>query len=104
MNIEICNHNSGFHMKFDNAWTVSVQFHAGSYSDARNNNCLTMKNMETRRSDNAEIAAWNRDGVWYKFPGDKVRGYCSPNEIVEFMHMISQLPINYVQPEIEEDD
>jgi hypothetical protein len=72
----------GFHVKFANGWTVSVQFGRGNYCENRCANKNT--------SSDAEIAAWNKEGKWYRFDGDDVKGYCKPEEVVQFMQMISQ--------------
>jgi hypothetical protein len=79
----------GFQMVFANGWTVSVQFGAGNYCDNRND-----YNHQNESCANAEIAAWDSKGEWYNFPDhhDDVKGYCSTNEVVEFIHTISNLP------------
>jgi hypothetical protein len=84
----------GFHMTFANGWTVSVQFGAGNYSDNYaapfpydsqfQNNCGALG------SDTAEIAAFRKDTeVWHDFGGDTVKGYCTPNEVAEFIAMVA---------------
>ena len=67
--------NSGFHITFQNEWTVSVQWHDGSYSDLG--------------KTTAEIAAWDKDNNWHDFGMDTVKGYVSANEVSEFISMIA---------------
>lgn len=68
--------NNGFHITFKNGYTVSVQFNKRNYSDGG----------ETT----AEIAAWGPDGEWVKLSDhDDVRGWCSPDEVLEVMNMVA---------------
>jgi hypothetical protein len=68
-------HDSGFHITFQNEWTVSVQWHDGSYSDAG--------------KTTAEIAAWDKDYNWHDFGMDTVKGHVSANEVADFISMIA---------------
>ena len=68
--------NNGFHITFKNGYTVSVQFNKRNYSDGG----------ETT----AEMAAWGPDGEWVKLSEhDDVRGWCSPDEVLEVMNMVA---------------
>ena len=69
--------SEGFKIKFKNGWTVSVQWHEGAYSDEENKT--------------AEIAAWHEDDVSYDFGYDTVKGWQTPEEVAEFIKMISML-------------
>jgi hypothetical protein len=69
------NRNSGFHMTFQNEWTVSVQWGEFNYSDAG--------------KTTAEIAAWDKDENWHYFGMDTVNGYVSANEVADFISMIA---------------
>jgi hypothetical protein len=69
-------YHNGFHMTFKNGYTMSVQFGKGNYSD--------------RGKTTAEIAAWGPDRVWVKLSEhDDVRGWCSPDEVLEIMNQIA---------------
>jgi hypothetical protein len=69
-------HNNGFHMVFKNGYTMSVQFSKTNYSDGG--------------VTTAEIAAWGPDGQWLKLSDhDDVRGWCSPDEVLEVMNMVA---------------
>lgn len=75
----------GFHMRFANGWTVSVQWGAHNYAN--------------EGTTTAEVAAWDSNGKWYDFGDDPagvkwgahntVKGYCSPNEVATFIAKIA---------------
>lgn len=65
----------GFHMTFSNKWQISVQFGDMSYCD----------NGETT----AEIAIFTPEGDFFEhkdFGGDQVKGWCSPDEVLQYMN------------------
>ena len=69
-------YHNGFHMTFENGYTISVQFSKTNYSDGG----------ETI----AEVAAWDSDRKWVKLnEHDDVQGWCSPNEVLEIMNQIA---------------
>lgn len=69
-------YHNGFHMTFKNGYTMSVQFGKNNYSDGG----------ETT----AEIAAWGPDKKWMKLSEhDDVRGWCSPDEVLEVMNTVA---------------
>jgi hypothetical protein len=68
-------YHNGFHITFKNGYTMSVQFSKTNYSDGG----------ETT----AEIAAWGPDGWLSLGEGDDVRGWCSPDEVLEVMNMVA---------------
>lgn len=73
--------NTGFQMTFENGWTVSVQWGPSNYiADRQCGN----------DSVNAEIAAWDKDGAWYRSydQNDNVKGWFKADEVAEFMAMI----------------
>lgn len=75
------NYHKGFHMTFENGWTVSVQFGKNNYASNKQN---------TDESHDAEIAAWDKDGNWYRFNnGDDVFGYEKTDDVAEFIAMIA---------------
>ena len=93
----------GFHVTFENGWTVSVQFGphnycsnrseiAGDYHEPVKRDGIAY--WESQRSNNAEIAAWDANGAWYVFnPEDEfsetVKGWVSPDEVLAFMNEIA---------------
>ena len=78
----------GFHITFDNGWTVSVQFGAGNYCD---NYDSPEYDKPAKPSTTAEVAAWDINHKWYEFETDMVKGYCTSKEVLEFMNLIAAL-------------
>lgn len=70
---------SGFQITFENGNTISVQFGYGNYCDNRDES--------KSESTTAEIAIWNKDGEWYDFGSDTVKGWCTPDEVGEFIQL-----------------
>ena len=89
---------SGFMLTFGNGWTASVQFGAGNYGSNRNAGFFDAKKADLWEAKTAEIAAWygeQRDWNWYNFGNgdyDQVKGWCTTDEVVEFLGMVSKLP------------
>ena len=91
------NENKGFSMTFANGWTVSVQIGVGNYCDnyyikTGTDNTIPMEEafQDPKPSRTAEIAAWSKERSWHDFGDDKVKGYCKPDEILDFMNMIKE--------------
>lgn len=74
----------GFHMTFANGWTVSVQWGQGNYCENRYKEVT--KNL---KCSDAEVAAWDKNGIWHRFEHDSVEGHLSANEVAEFISMIA---------------
>ena len=65
-------YNNGFHITFENGYTVSVQFGKTCYSD--------------QGETTAEVAAWGPDRKWVKLSEyDDVKGWCTPNEVLKII-------------------
>ena len=86
----------GFHLSFDNNWTVSVQFSGGHYCDNYDKKWNFAEKQAAKgdsiRSSTAEIAVWsNRVGdsdlIWLE--GDTVRGWTTANEVAQVIHKVS---------------
>lgn len=73
------NQNKGFTMTFSNDWTVSVQFSEFNYCH---------NDIDGDDSKEAEIAAWDKNNKWYDFGSDTVQGYCSADEVANFINLI----------------
>lgn len=94
--------SKGFHLRFENGWTASVQF--GPYNYCSNYDRPAFALAETAlalgaavdlEASTAEIAAWHYvDGVdvCYEFDGDSVAGYKTPAEVLAFLTEIASLP------------
>jgi len=81
----------GFHVTFENGWTVSVQFGGGNYSSNYNEPIGAEyfdPNYKVPKSATAEIAAWGPDGTWHDFGEDTVAGYKTPADVLAFMQEI----------------
>ena len=87
---------SGFHLTFDNDWTVSVQFSGGHYCDNRNERWDFAREQAAKgasiRSSNAEIAVWSNrisDSGLIWLENDTVRGYTTADEVAQVIHKVS---------------
>ena len=94
----------GFHITFENGWTVSVQWGPGNYCD----NYAARFDLDGRtdwESSTAEVAAWPAEGDWYQFEhGDTVDGHRSPAEVLAFVNMVAGFaPSNEVSGATESD-
>lgn len=82
--------NKGFQMTFANGWTVSVQFGPFNYCEVRSVGDMDAPlNTEVWECPDAEVAAWDSTGKWYDFECDSRKGYMTPNEVLDFMDMVS---------------
>jgi len=76
----------GFRMRFSNGNMVSVQWSHYNYCDHDSNDI----DGETYHfSANAEIAAWDKEGMWYDFGSDEVAGYQTPDQVASFIRFVS---------------
>jgi hypothetical protein len=87
----------GFHMKFANGYTVSVQFGVYNYCEHHSGPIDTLGKESLRvywTSQDAEIAAWGPDGNWYRPEGwaDDVQGWQTPEDVLAFMNEVASLP------------
>ena len=84
------NDNKGFQIKFDNGYTVSVQFGPGNYSSNYNLSMLDNINMPmTANTAETALIAPNGDFVAYKY--NDVQGYQTVNDVLELLNYASQL-------------
>lgn len=81
--------NKGFQLTFDNGLTISVQFGTHNYCSRRSLSLETPDNEMTMRiieSGTAEIAIWDKQSdEWFDFGHDQVKGWCTPDEVVDWM-------------------
>ena len=86
----------GFHLTFDNGWTISVQFSGGHYCDNKEKHWSwardrAMDNMPVH-SSNAEIAVWSNSGPHNGglvfLENDNVRGWTSADEVAQVIHKL----------------
>lgn len=79
----------GFHISFENGYTISIQFGYGNYCKNYN-----VENKTYSECENAEIAIWDEDGVWHTkdFTGnddDNVLGYVQPEMVAKMIFKVS---------------
>lgn len=88
----------GFQMTFANGWTVSVQFGPYNYISNRDLNprsgesfIRAMQDAGEQGSVDAEVAAWDKNGEWMRFPenNDTVKGWMSADDVAAFIQMIA---------------
>ena len=77
-------------MTFENGWTISVQWGYGNYCDNNTYYVSDFENTKDLESTTAEIAMWDKDGKWFDFGNDTVKGYCSANEVAEWIDKCSK--------------
>ena len=81
----------GFQMTFENGWTVSVQFGYGNYCENKMRGIIGKEStVGEYKCNDAELAAWDKEGNWYEFESDAVKGWCTTNEVAAFIEMISK--------------
>jgi hypothetical protein len=80
----------GFFFPLSNGWAVSVQF---GYANYCNNERLVgnYSDPEVGSCTNAEVAAVMPNGDLWHNPvwGDQVKGYCTPQEVLDFINQVA---------------
>jgi len=99
--------NGGFQMTFSNRLTISVMFRSGNYCEHRNAEWeVVEKNIRANgchSSTDAEIAIWNEEDTWLRFDYDQVKGWCSANEVADWISRASSADtLASLQAEIDE--
>jgi len=81
------NQNKGFTMTFKNGITISVQFGAGNYCERRNLIAPIQGEMKMNmvESKTAEIAIWDKEGAWFSFGHDTVKGWVNTDEVATWI-------------------
>jgi hypothetical protein len=85
---------SGFHIRFNNGYSVSVQFGPMAYADNHNKGYDEQAEQAAgkRGSSTAECAVVKPDGnLAYWWGGEAVRGYCTPEEMLALMNEVAAL-------------
>ncbi len=79
----------GFHITFENGWTVSVQFGPGNYCDNYDRFRIGEEDEEAGEagSSTAECAVWGPDGEMVEYPGwgETVSNRSSAEEVLELL-------------------
>lgn len=101
--------NKGFSITFENGNTVSVQWGPANYCNPdhpQGRDAPFDAPMQTRvwKAQNAEIAAWNKDGAWHQFAHDSVDGWVSPDDIAAFIHFVANNELSLSRPSMDADE
>lgn len=82
--------DQGFHVTFENGWTVSVQFGPYSYREGYPHIEREDKPEAGWASGTAEVAAWPPGGNMMEFPdGDTVQGWQTPAQVLSLMNEVA---------------
>jgi hypothetical protein len=76
----------GFHINFNNGYTLSVQFGYGNYCENR------YHHLPPNFCVNAETAIISPSGKFIQYKKDTVQGWQTPNDIIDTIAFINQLP------------
>lgn len=88
----------GFHVSFDNGYTVSVQFGTFNYCDNRDHNIGYSATAESEAAEkgciNAETAVWGPDGAMIQFPddSDQVQGWQTVAQVLARLNWAASQP------------
>ena len=95
--IAIC-HGTGFHLKFENGWVLSVQCGPGMYCEHHNDAlpAFTLAPTEPRlwESKDAEIAVWNSGIEEHKMVdlgSDSVKGWVTVSDLAKVIGVVYEL-------------
>ena len=82
--------NRGFNMSFKNGLTISVQWGEGNYCGRKKAVYLStdLRNPVVESFD-AEISIWENNYSKINFGNDSVLGYCSTEEVSNWIHKTS---------------
>ena len=83
--------NHGFQMEFKNKIIISVQFGAGSYCERKNVPFIGDMDVPLVRSNDAEIAIWDKEGKWFDFGDDEVKGNVDTDEVAKWIELCSSV-------------
>jgi hypothetical protein len=82
--------DKGIHIKFENGYTVSIQWGPGNYCENYDGEISADGRREcgSRGSDTAECAVWGRDGKMLEYGDwcDTVGGYMKPAAVLELLN------------------
>lgn len=86
---------SGFHIRFENGYTVSVQFGPGNYAGNYNRDYDEQIQAGSDGSNTAECAVWELNGSLIpheSFNGDTVGAHKTPEEVLELLNWAASQP------------
>ena len=82
----------GFHITFENGWTVSVQFGPGNYCDNYGEDWDKPEKAAAKGSSTAEVAAWPPEGHLVQLPNhdDVVSNRSTPAEVLAILNWAAE--------------
>ena len=87
---KICD-QKGFHITFDNGYTVSVQFGPGNYSDNYDLSIMDYIGKPVPPSFTAETALIDPSGNFVEYDGDQVQGRQTAEDVLKLMNYAAGL-------------
>ena len=85
---------AGFHITFDNGWTISVQWGPGNRAGPVRN----AEDLIGMESTTADIFAWNINDTWWNFAthkpvkaGEYEKAGIRPDELIGYMQEVSRI-------------
>lgn len=88
----ICD-QKGFHITFENGYTVSVQFGPGNYSDNYDLSGIDHYGKPVPPSSTAETALLGPNGEFIEYKGDDVQGRQTPEDVLELLNYAAGIVI-----------
>ena len=86
----VATRNKGFRMKFENGFSISVQWGIENYCEKKSFNTNTDPKKERLwESMNAEIAVFDDDGIVSIGGDDQVIGWLSPDEVAKVIEGVA---------------
>lgn len=85
----------GFHVSFENGWTVSVQFGGGNYCEHYDDDIVPVVRGRHHRSTDAETGVFGPSGGLVEYdlrPGDTVQARMSPAEVLQLLNWAAAQP------------
>lgn len=81
-------HGKGFHITFENGYTVSVQWGPGNYADNYYQSSDEAREAGEKGSETAECAVWHKDGdlLEYEDWGGTVSNHSTPAEVLKLLN------------------
>lgn len=80
--------NKGFHIQFENGYTVSIQMGKANYCDNRYAGWLDGKIKTPTESNTAEVYYWDEDG---NSPEENPKGYQSPEQVLQILNKVASI-------------
>jgi hypothetical protein len=101
--------NKGFQITFENGNTVSVQWGPSNYckpTDERGRGAPHKAPTEVPSwsATEVEVAAWDNKGSWHNCGGDQVKGWLTPEQVLEFMTFVANNELDTTNPFVRDDE